>query len=350
MECNRCVMVRQGDPEFSVNEQGVCNYCQFADSKANERRTALLERPWVIHQIKRSGQGKEYDCLIGVSGGVDSSYALHLLKEAGVRPLAFTVDTGWNTKEADENIMRLVEDLKVPLYRYVINLEAFRALQKAFLMSGVPNIEIPTDHVLMAATYEMARKYNIKTIISGGNWQTEGTMPKSYGHNASDLTHIKAIAKRFGATTKGLPTISLLQYLWYRNVERIKVVNLLDYYDYHRETAVKILERKYWYQHYGEKHAESVFTKWFQNVYLYRKYGIDKRRPHLSSLIHSGQMTRAKAQFILGDKTEKMLAPSGFEGWATYVPHLHSDYPTNEKWVQRWSKFFNVLKRYGYYA
>lgn len=349
LQCKNCVCDSIADPDFVLDKDGVCNYCLFAKSKENERRAAKLQLPWIIHNIKKQGKGKEYDCLIGLSGGVDSSMALHYLIEQGLRPLAFSVDNGWQTPEADENIMRLVEGLKVPFIRVPLNLEEFRGLQRAFIQSGMANIEIPTDHVLMAMTYIMARKYKIKTIISGGNWQTEGTMPKAFGYSAGDLTHIKAIAKRFGASINELPTISLLQYLWYRNVKRIKVVNLLDYYDYNRQRAIDLLSRLYGYKSYGEKHGESRFTKWFQRGYLPVKFGIDKRKPHLSSMIHSGQITRNEA-------LKELQAPLGEQNfgeeitiaWRVFEPHNYSDYPTNEKWEARWVKFFNVLKRYGY--
>lgn len=344
------------DTDITFDENGVCNYCLFADSKANERRAQKLELPWVIRAIKDKGKGKKYDCLIGLSGGVDSSYALHKIVEQGLRPLCFSVDNGWQTPEADENMMRMVEGLKVPFYRYTIDLEAFKRLQRAFIQSGTANIEIPTDHVLMATTYEMARKYGIKNIISGGNWQTEGTMPKAFGYQAADLTHIKAIAKQFGASVDNLPHISLLQYLWYRNIERIKVTNLLDYYDYNREHAIKTLERLYGYKPYGEKHGESKFTAFFQGWYLPTKFEIDKRKPHLSSLIHSGQITRDEALKVLsitpivGVDTAPVFGKLGMMPLdIEEIPnHDYSDYPTNEKWVKRWQKFFNVLKRYDY--
>lgn len=347
------------DTDITFDENGVCNYCLFADSKANERRAQKLELPWVIRAIKDKGKGKKYDCLIGLSGGVDSSYALHKIVEQGLRPLCFSVDNGWQTPQADENIMRLVEGLKVPFYRYTINLERFRELQRAFIMSGVKNIEIPTDHVLMATTYEMAHKYKIKTIISGGNWQTEGTMPPSYGYNASDLTHIKAIYMKFtGKYLDGLPTISLLKYLWRRNVEGIKVVNILDYYDYNREDAIRTLVENYGYKPYGEKHGESKFTEWFQNSYLILNFNIDKRKPHLSSMIHSGQMTKEEAMKIISKPPISRIGKREIEKLLGNLPsyrtvihndfHEYSDYLTNEKWVKRWQKFFNILKKYGY--
>lgn len=337
--CSSCVL----DDEIKLDLiDGVCQYCRFADDKANERRVMLTDKPWVIYDIKKHA-GKDYDCLLGLSGGVDSSYALHRLLKEGIRPLTFSVDNGHQTDIANENIMRMVEGLKVPFYRYNINLERFRELQKAFIKSGVKNIEIPTDHILMATTYEMARKHGIKTIISGGNWQTEGTLPEDYGYSAKDLTHIKAIGD-----TEGLPTISLARYLWDRNIKGIKIVNLLDYFDYNRTDAIKTLEKEYGYKDYGEKHTESKFTKWFQNSYLPRVWGLDKRKPHLTSLIHSGQITREKA---LKELKKEIPYDSGWMsnemGWPKQK-HEHSEYPTNEKWERLWIKLFNILKRYGY--
>lgn len=326
--CSRCVL----------DEPDPCKYCLFADSMANERRAQKLELPWIIRKIK--DQGGKYDCLVGLSGGVDSSYALHKIIGQGLKPLCFSVDNGWQSPQADENIMRLVEGMKVPFYRYNIDLEAFKSLQRAFIRAGVKNIEIPTDHVLMATTYEMAHKYKIKTIISGGNWQTEGTMPDYYGHNASDLTYIKAI----GDISK-LPHISLLKYLWRRNVEGIKIINILDYYDYNREDAIRTLVKEYGYKPYGEKHGESHFTKWFQNVYLPQVHGLDKRKPHLTSLIHSEQMTRLQALHELKKKLPHVESPFDIQN----IQASTVSYPTNEKWVKMWQKFFNVLKKYGYH-
>jgi len=333
------------DPDITFDEQGVCNYCHYADSQANARRLFIDQRPWVINELRKAGRGKNYDCLIGLSGGVDSSIALHYLVENGLRPLTFTVDNGWNTPASDENIMRLVEGLKVPFYRYTLNLEAFRSLQRAFIQSGVANIEIPTDHVLMATTYEMARKYKIKHIVSGGNWQTEGTMPPSYGYQARDLTHITAIARKFnyGKVLLQLPTISLPQYLRYRFLERIKVVNLLDYYNYNREQAQQILEEKYKWKRYGEKHGESVFTKWFQDFYLPQAHNLDKRRPHFSSLIHSGQLTREQASNLLEYKL--IWPPSPFPDIKYFVSHPYTEYPTNERWWNLLSSIYGHFKK-----
>ena len=346
--CTTCVM-DTSIPEVVLDDKGICNFCHEAKANVNKHRLEQQELPWIIDEIKKRGRGREYDVLLGLSGGVDSSFCLHVLKTHNIRVFAFSVDNGWNTPESEQNIMNLVEGTQTPFYRYTIDLESFKRLQRAFIQAGVKNIEIPTDHVLMAATYEMARKNGIKTIISGGNWQTESIMPPSFGYNASDLTHIKAIAKQFGATTKGLPTISLLQYLWYRNVKKIKTINLLDYCEYNREKAIKTLEREYVYKKYGLKHRERKFTKWFQEGYLPIKFGLDKRRPHLSSMIHSGQITREQAFKELEQPlSQDSLSDEISIAWRVFKKHEHSDYSTNEKWVRRWQKFFNILKRYGY--
>jgi hypothetical protein len=197
--------------------------------------------------------------------------------------------------------MRMVEALKVPFYRYTIDLAKFRDLQAAFMKAGVPNLEIPTDHILMATTYEMAAKNGIKYVISGGNVATESIMPASWGYNARDLVHIKDIFTRMtGKKLSGLPVCSLLKWNWYRWVKGIKLVYLLDYVDYNRNDAAATLALKYGWQEYGDKHCESVFTNWFQNFYLYEKFGFDKRKPHLSSMICSLQLTREAALEALG--------------------------------------------------
>ena len=327
-------MLDTTDPDIQFGIDGVCNYCNQYVLDEKKRLLAKTDYPWVIHRIKKEGQGKPYDCLIGLSGGVDSSLCLHYLKEAGVRPLAFTIDNGWNTEAADLNIMNLVETLKVPFYRYTIDIEKFKILQKAFIESQTPNIEIPTDHILMAASYDVADKYRLKTIISGGNLATESIMPPSWGYNAKDLWFIKAVYRASTGTSRmeGFPTISLMKFLKRRFVDGIKIVNLLDYHEYNREGAKKLLKEKYRWQDYGEKHEESKFTKWFQNEYLI-KLGIDKRKAHYSSLINSRQMTRDEALKKLGDTPRELK-----------LIKTHHDYPNSEKIWERLSRIYSKIK------
>ncbi len=334
--CTNCILTNNEDPNIFFNDKGVCNYCIEYKSDENKRRVNRLEWPWIVFKMK---QKDKYDCLLGLSGGVDSSYCLHLLIEQGLKPFCFSVDNGWQTPEAQENIMRMVEGLKVPYYRYNINITKFRELQDAFIESGVKNIEIPTDHILMATTYEMANQYGIKHIISGGNLATEGIMPAHFGYNAKDLTHLKGVYKKMtGKTLTGLPTISLMKYLYYRFIKGIKIINMLDYYEYNREKAIKILEKNYGYKPYGEKHYESEFTKWFQGTYLFKKFGLDKRIPHYSSLINSGQMKREEALKLIQKPPESSnLIEFG------YLRQEHNDYPTSEKW---WNLLSNLYKKW----
>ena len=286
--------------ELALNGGGVCNFCEIA-----QKELALAEKekpnlPYLINNIKKNGEGKQYDILIGLSGGVDSSTALVKAVELGLRPLAFTVDNGWNDSRADENIMRLVETLKIPFYRYTINLERFADLQNAFLKAGLINAEIPTDHILMATSLEMADKYGIKWILSGGNVATESVMPPSWSYNARDLTHIKDVYRKMtGKKLKDLPLCGIWKWNYYKWVRGIKTFYLLDYLDYNRTESIKMLEENFGYKSYGDKHEESHFTKWFQNFYLFTKFGIDKRKAHYSSMINSGQMTRSEAMQLL---------------------------------------------------
>lgn len=338
-ECSLCVMNDKCDPEIKF-DNGICNHCYRAEALKNQHRIDKDQLPWVIDQIRKRGKGRTYDCIIGLSGGVDSSYALHILKQHNLRIFAYTIDNGWNTQIADENVMKLVEGLKVPFYRYTIDRKIFRELQAAFINSGVPNAEIPTDHLITTVAWEMARREGVKTIVSGGNWQTESIMPAVFGYSAHDLYHIKQIYKRStGGNLKGLPTTNLAQYMWYRCVDKIKIVNLLDHCDYNRARAKEELNKLYGWEDYGAKHEESVFTKWFQDVYLPKVHGLDKRRPHLSSMIHSGQMSRQEALNILKTRPDEKV----LEYVELPNPHKHSDYPDHAR-LRRWA--YKIYKHF----
>lgn len=340
--CVKCILDNTEVPEILFDAQGICNFCREWERGEKERKSQVSDLQWVYARMRTKDK---YDCLLGLSGGVDSSLCLHYLIENGIRPLCFTVDNGWNDPKADENIMRLVEGLKVPFYRYVIDQERFKELQAAFLQSGTKNVEIPTDHVLMAVSYEMADKYGIKTIVGGGNHATEGIMPEAYGYNARDLSYILGIFRRFaGKKLTGLPTIFLLKYLYFRFIKKVRVVNLLDYYSYNRAEAKKILTEKYGWKDYGGKHEESVWTTWFQNFWLLNKWRLDKRKPHLSSLINSGQMTRSEALVELGETPVYPIL--GIEARAMGYPKKdYSDYPNAKKWWDLLSRIYALGKK-----
>jgi hypothetical protein len=316
--------------EIVLNEKGICNFCTMAQHELalSDKLKPLYKAK--IREIKKGGKGMKYDCLIGLSGGVDSSYTLLKAVQAGLRPLCFSVDNGWNDPRADENIMRLVEGLKVPFYRYTIDTKRFTELQGAFMKAGLRNLEIPTDHILMATTLEMADKYGIKIILSGGNVATESIMPASWGYSARDLVHIKDVYRRMtGKNLTGLPTCSLLKWNYYRWIARIETLYLLDYLDYNRKKAIKEL-KKFGYKEYGEKHCESIFTAWFQNYYLFEKFSIDKRKAHFSSMINSKQMTRSQA---LEELANSPIYPEiGLEKKIlAYPKRSHDDFRKDEK-------------------
>ncbi len=333
------------DPLIQFDKNSICNHCQEWKKRDWQRIYAKEHFPKLIEDIKRQGKNKKYDVLIGLSGGADSSTALDYLVSLGLRPFCFSVDNGWNTRESDENIMRLVEGMKVPFYRYVINIPKFKQVQESLLRSGTANVEIPTDHILMAASYEMVVKYDIKYIISGGNHATEGIMPTSWGYQAKDLRFLKGISRTFGISSlKPLPTISLMQYLRNRFLRKIQVINLLDFYEYNRGESIKMLETKYGYKNYGEKHNESIFTWWFQNFYLPTKFNIDKRKAHYSSMINSGQMTRQQAQ----ERLLETLEYPTLVAWDNYARDRnvksYKDYPNSEWLWNLLGKFYAIIK------
>ena len=341
--CSQCIM-DGSDKNIVLDENGVCNYCYQAQKSLKEIAEQKYDLPYLLGKIKKDGKGKKYDVLIGISGGVDSSTVLHYAVRFGLRPLCFSVDNGWNDPRADENIMRMVETLKVPFYRYTIDLKKFKELQVAFIKAGLINIEIPTDHILLATSLETAKKNGIKWILSGGNVATESIMPASWSYPARDLVHIKDVYKKMiGKKLTGLPVCGLLKWNIYKWWHGIKTLYLLDYLRYNREESIKLLQEKYGYKPYGLKHEESVFTAWFQNYYLFEKFGIDKRKAHYSSLINSGQMTRKEAMDLAADRP--IYPELGLEKliWR-YPKRSHYDFKTDEKRFLFISKIIRTIR------
>lgn len=333
-QCKKCVMDKSAE-EFKIDSNGICNFCHQAQKSLKEIQGLTLP---VI-------KGKKYDCLLGLSGGVDSSYLLHEIVKRGLKPLCFSVDNGWNKPTSDENILKMVEKLKVPFYRYTIDLKKFTQLQSAFMSAGQKNIEIPTDHILMATSYELASKYGIKYILSGGNVATESIMPPSWGYNARDLVHIKDIFKKItGKKLKGLPTCSLFKFNYYQWLKGIRIIYPLDVWGYDRAKAIKILEYEYNWIDYGNKHEENIFTDWFQNFYLFEKFNIDKRKAHLSSMINSGQITREEGMRIL--QQNPIFPYLGLEkDVMRYKKRPYTDFKTDERLYSFISKVVRFLRK-----
>lgn len=307
--CTRCVM-DTSDPEITFDLQGVCNHCHYFDLEVkkrwypNEEGKIKLEK--IIEKIKKSKSTANYDCIIGLSGGVDSSYLAMLIKDWGLRPLVVHIDAGWNSELAVSNIEAIIKHCGYDFYTHVVDWEDMKNLQLAFLKSGVPNQDVPQDHVFFANLYYLAAKNKIKYIFSGGNIATESIFPNAWmSGSAMDSRNLKAIYKKFSKKKlRSYRMVSFFQYyFWYPFVKGIRVIRPLNYMIYNKEQAVSFLMENTTWRPYQFKHGESLFTKFFQNFYLIKRFGYDKRRPHFSSLIMSGQLTRQSAISMLNEPT-----------------------------------------------
>lgn len=297
-QCTRCVLdTTTSTITFDAN--GVCNYCHGYDETAEatvlrprEVRYAELDR--IVSKIKKAGEGNEYDCIVGISGGLDSSYMAVLVKELGLRPLLVHFDNGWDSELAVKNIEQLVTKLDYNLNTYVIDWEEFKDLQIAYFKASVIDIEVPTDQLIFAILFKIAREHNIKYILEGYNFRTEYGIPGDWNFDRKfDLTNLRNIHKKFGKVKlKKFPTISendLLLFDQIYNIQAISPINLVDY-DWHE--VKKMLMEKYNYTPYQYKHYESIFTRFYQGYILPKKFNIDKRLAHLSTLIRSGYISR----------------------------------------------------------
>lgn len=292
------------DPDIKFDEQGVCNHCHHYDHVATKRLVPTNERAEVlkktVEQIKLDGKGKPYDCVIGVSGGVDSTYVAYLTKELGLRPLAVHFDNGWNSELAVANIEKTLRTLNIDLQTYVVDWPEFRDLQLSFLKASTPDGEVPTDHAIVALLYQTAIRLNIKTILLGVNVASESIMPLKWGYGYSDFRYIKAVQKQFGTVPlRTYPHYSLPQLFYYMKVKSLKLVPILDLVDYQKEEVMQLIQDKLGWIYYGGKHYESIYTRFYQSYVLPKKFGIDKRRAHYSNLVLSGQLTRASAEDML---------------------------------------------------
>jgi len=307
--CNNCVMDTT-DSNIIFNQKGVCDHCKTFENKiipywhTDERGLESLEK--LIKKIKKEGKGKDFDCMMGMSGGIDSSFLLYkMVSEFGLRPLVFHVDAGWNSQIAVTNIERLVDELGLDLYTEVINWEEMKDLQLAFFKSGVPHIDVPQDHAFFATMYKFASKYKINTILTGGNYSTECVRnPLEWMYYQSDSIQLKDIYRQFG--TGELKDYKITNILWHKlwlpYFKGIKSYRPLDFIPYNKEQAMQELVDKFSFQKYPQKHFESRFTKFYEGFWLPERFGFDTRKVQFSSLILTGQMTRDEALLKLNEK------------------------------------------------
>jgi N-acetyl sugar amidotransferase len=291
------------DSRIVFDEKGVCDHCNDFNKNVlpnwHTDEKGYRELEGIMRKIKASGKNKEFDCLLGISGGVDSSYMLHLaVKEFALRPLVFHVDGGWNSELAVHNIQMLIDKLGLDLYTEVINWEEMKDFQLAFFKSGVPHIDLPQDHAFVATLYNFAEKYNIKYILNGGNISTECVRnPMEYLYYGTDMAQINDIIHRFGTVKlKTYPFSSIFKHkIYLRYIRGVKVIRPLNYRPYVKVDALKMLEKEYGWKPYPQKHFESRFTKFYEGYWLPERFGFDTRRVQYSSLILTGQMTREEA-------------------------------------------------------
>lgn len=351
--CTRCVM-DTSDPEITFDQDGVCNHCTTYFDKAKilipEPAEAKRRYDAMIKTIKEQGKGKQYDCVIGLSGGVDSSYVAYLAWKAGLNALTVHFDNGWNSELAVKNIENIINVTGFDYQTWVVDWEEFRDLQIAFLKASVANAEIPTDHAFLAAIYRICAKHKIKYNLNGSNFATEGILPVAWGYSSKDIKHLKAIHKRFGTNKlKTYPMLGFNREMWYTYGKGIKNLRPLNLVGYKKLEAMETLKEVFGWRYYGGKHYESSFTKFFQAYILPEKFGFDKRRAHLSSLICNGEVTREEAmkeleqplydlQNLQADKEyickKLQITEAELEGIIKAEKKSYKDYPNSEKWLK----------------
>lgn len=363
--CTVCVMDTT-DPGISFDARGICSHChraegllagvRFTPAESASRLEAIAGR------IKAAGKGKEYDVVLGLSGGVDSSYTAYVAHQMGLRPLAVHFDNGWNSEIAVSNIKNIVKVLDFDLETYVINWEEFRDLQRAFIKASVIDIEMLTDHAITAATCRIAREHGIRFVFSGQNYATEHCMPKAWIWNKQDLVNIKAIHRRYGEVPlKTYPMMSTIKYLVARRV-LFEYVTPLNNLNYRKIEAMEALKSDLAWRYYGGKHYESLFTKFYQAYILPRKFHVDKRKAHLSSLIRNGEITREDAiaelqkplyepNELIHDK-DYVLKKLGFgdeefDRIMTQPPVAHDSFPSDRTRVAALMTLYEKLRSIG---
>ena len=304
--CTRCVMDAT-DSKLKFNLDGICEYClNFEQNIVPNWRKGVENKFYlknISDQILKNTKNKKYNCIIGISGGVDSSYVAHVAKNImGLNPLLLHVDAGWNSDIAVSNIEKLVCKLGVDLHTEVIDWDEMRDLQLSFFKSGVPHLDTPQDHAFFGSLYNFAKKYKFKYILTGANYSTESTRePLEWHYHATDLKHLLDIQKKFGLVKlKTFPLTDIFRYkIFYKFIHNINIIKPLNYIEYLKEDAINLLKHKYDWTPYAHKHHESRFTSFYESYWLLSRFGFDKRKAHYSSLISSNQMSRSKALDII---------------------------------------------------
>lgn len=347
--CTRCVM-DTSDPEIFFDRDGHCNHCtnyfENTIKKLFKGNSGVEEFKKIANKIRQQQKKNKYNCLIGVSGGVDSSYVLHLAKKYDLKPLAIHMDNGWNSEIAIKNIKNICSKLEVDYQSYVLDWQEFKDIQLSVLKSGIVEVELPTDVAIPGALNRIAAKHNIKYIISGGNIVTEGILPEKWFYNAKDKRLLKSIQSKFGKRKiKKFPTYGIVEEIYYKVIKKIKNVYILNYFPFDKNEAMGILKSTYGWKYYGGKHYESKFTGFVQSYIQPVKFNVDYRRATCSTEICAGSMSRDEAINILKNKpydikiineekkyiVKKLgISMEMFNEILEEKPKSYKDYPNNE--------------------
>lgn len=368
-ECSRCVMSTRWDKSIFFNENGLCNHCLRYDELVGSRTFSEAEGAKklqeLVNKIKKSGKKKKYDCIIGVSGGVDSTYVAYLAKKLGLRPLAVHFDNGWNSNLAVENIEKTLSLLDIDLDTHVVDWDEFKDLQLSFLKASVPDGEIPTDHGIDALLWQKATQHGIKYILSGMNFATEAVSVPDWAYGHSDWRYIKGIHKKFGTgKLSNFPHFNFIKLMYINIIKGVRIVSPLNYINFNKAESMKILEDELSWKYYGGKHYESIYTRFFQGYVLPKKFDIDKRAGHLSDLINSGQISKGNAldelkssgydDELLREDLDYVLkkfelSSNEWDEIMTAPIKNFRDYKNSYNFVQFLRKSVNILRGFGLY-
>lgn len=346
IRCTRCVMSNEADPTITFDAQGHCNYCTEALSQIgsvylpDEEGRKQLES--MIAMLKKEGEGKPYDCLMGISGGLDSAYLAYLGHQWGLRMLAVHIDDGYDTPISKENIRRLCKAAGIDLKIIQPDQQQYDGLTLAYMKAGVPNLAVPQDNILFAFLYDQARKNGIRYFLTGGNFALESILQRGNSHNPMDLVNLRDINRRFGTTKLNkLKFVSSYQKYFMMKTKQLITLRPLNLIDYNRNRAFAELHDFCGFEYYGAKHLENVLTAFIQLHWLPNKFGVDKRTSHLSSMIVSGQMTREEAlaaldkplcdealmaSYLQQIKQRLHLSDEAFDAIMAAPAHQHTDY------------------------
>lgn len=364
--CTRCVM-DSSIKEITFDDKGVCNFCTSYFNKVNDRlyhgKEGEQKLKELVATIKKEGKNNKYDCIIGVSGGVDSTYVAYLVKDLGLRPLAVHFDNNWNSELAVSNIEKALEKLGIELYTYVIDWNEFRELQRSFLLASTPDGEVPTDHAIAALMYTVAAKYNVKFIVNGNNFKNEGIMAESWAYGHIDWKYISSVHKIFSKKKlRKFPHFTFSKFAYWTFVRRIKIVNILNYMDFNKDKAIELLQKELGWRPYGGKHHESVYTKFYQAYLLPTKFNIDKRKAHLSNQVVNKEVDRSAAleelrkpilaeveknEMIEFVKKKFQFSDEDFQAIMDAKVKSFKDYPNDYYLVEKSRKVLNWMRNSG---